>query len=59
MTFEVDGFHVIKLLEPYQRQIFTELVDDFEEPNLLDQLYQLNTGKIDDYINCMVAESIS
>lgn len=57
MTFEVDGVSVIQPLDPYQDSTFTELVYDVEEPNLLDQLYQLTSGKMEDYINPKIVGS--
>ena len=51
IIFEVDKVQFIQLLDPYQGLMFTELVDDREEPNLLDLMYHLTIGKIEYYIN--------
>lgn len=59
MNFEVGGVCVIQLLDPYQSPRFTDLIDDVEEHNMLDQFYQLTIGKKEDYINPTTTRFIS
>ena len=59
INFKVDGIRFIQPLDSYQGPWFTNPIDDEEEPNILDQLYQITAGNREDYINPTTDGSIS
>ena len=59
MIFEDGEIRVTQSLDPYQGPRYTETVDNREDAQLLDHLYQMTTGRREDYIKSMEAGSIS
>ena len=51
MIFKDEEIRVTQPLDPYQGQRYTETVDNMEDAQLLDHLYQMTAGRREDYIN--------
>ena len=59
MIFEDGEVRVVQPLDPYQEPRYTEIVKNREDTEILNQLYQMTTGKREDYINPTTGEKIS
>ena len=59
MIFEDGEVRVTQPLDPYQGLRYTETVDNREDAQILDNLYQMTSRKRKDYINLTVTGSVS
>ena len=59
MIFEDGELRVTQPLNPYQCPRYTETVDNREDAQMMDHLYQMTAGKREDYINTTATGSIS
>ena len=59
MIFEDGEVQVTHPLDPYQGPRYTEIVDNWEDAQMLDNLYQMILGKWEDYINPTATDSVS
>ena len=59
MIFEDGEVRVTQPLDPYQGLRYTEIVDNREDAQLFENLYQMTAGKREDYINLTTTDSVS
>lgn len=59
MIFEEGEVRVTQPLDPYQGPRYTETVDNREDAQMLDNLYQMIAGKWEDHINPTASDSVS
>ena len=59
MVFEDKDIRVTQPLYPYQVSRYTETMDNREDAQLLDHLYQMTAGRREDYINPTAEDSVS
>lgn len=59
MIFEDGEVRVTQPLDPYQGPRYTKMVDNREDAQMMDHLYQMIAGKRDDYIKPTVTGSVS